>query len=147
MVGYLQPSDGASVSEGTFRDEAGHEVNAVSSSDNQFLGMSPEEVLARFKVGDKVAGPVKERLASLLQSLPEVFSTGYADIGCYKGDEVDLEREPGTRPMFAKPYPVTLAREQHPRDQLGKLEAAGVIAVGEPSDCNSPIVLVSKGNR
>ena len=145
-MGYLQPLDGAGVSEATIHDEAEYEVNAVSSSDNQFLGLSSEEVLAKFNVG-KVDGPAREKLGSLLQSFPEVFSTGYADIGCYKGGEVELELEPGTRPKFAKPYPVPLAKEQPLRDQLGKLEAGGVIAVGEPCDWNSPVVLVSKGNR
>ena len=73
VVGYLQPLDGAGVAEATFHDETEHEVNAVSSSDNQFLGQSPEAVLAKFKVGDEITGSAKEKLRSLLQTFPEFF--------------------------------------------------------------------------
>ncbi|KAF0302154.1 hypothetical protein FJT64_025765 [Amphibalanus amphitrite] len=52
VVGYLQPLDGAGVTESVaFSDEDEHEINAVSSSDNQFLGLSSEEVLDKFNVG------------------------------------------------------------------------------------------------
>ena len=125
VVGYLQPLDGAGVTESVaFSDEDEHEINAVSSSDNQFLGLSTEEVLDKFKVGSEFTGPAREKLGSLLQSFPDVFSTSYADIGCYQGGDVELELEPGTRPKFSKPYPVPLAKEQPLRDQLGKLQAS-----------------------
>ena len=76
VVGYLQPldgagvvepelpqpSDGAGVAGSAFHDETDHEVNAVSSSDNQFLGLASHEVLAEFNVGGEVTGPAREKL-------------------------------------------------------------------------------------
>ena len=146
VIGYLQPTDGADI---TLPRDTGTpetaETNAVSASDGQFLGMESEDILARFQVGEEIKGSNREKVASLLQSFPDVFSQNYTDIGCYAGGDVDLEFEPGTRPRFSKPYPVPWAKEKVLEEQLNALQAGGVIAVGEPSDWNSPVILVPKG--
>ena len=146
VIGYLQPTDGADITLPRDTDTPDTaEVNAVSASDGQFLGLEPEEVLARFQIGDEVKGPSREKVASLLQSFPGVFSQSYTDIGCYGGGDVDLELEPETRPRFSKPYQVPWAKEKALKEQLDALQASGVIAVGEPGDWNSPVILVPKG--
>ena len=63
----------------------------------------------------------------------------------YKGGEIDLELQPDARPQFIKPYPVPWAREEQLKVQLDELQACGVLETGEPSDWNSPIILVPKG--
>ena len=96
--------------------------------DAQFLGMDTEQVLSQFVVGEQMQGASREKVASLLQSFPDVFSNGYADVGCYNRGDVDLELAPGAKPRFSKPYPVPWAKEQALREQLDELEASGVIA-------------------
>lgn len=155
VVGYLQPSDGADVADIFPRDGDSDEMdatetldtaetNAVSASDGQFLGMDSDEILSHFTVGDEVKGANREKVAKLVQSFPEVFSKDYSDIGCYTGGEVDLELTPDAKPWFSKPYPVPWAKEKALEQQLDALQDSGVIAVGEPSDWNSPVVLVPK---
>ena len=68
------------------------EVNAVSADDGRFLGSSSaDDVLGEFVIGEPLSAGQRDKLASLLRSFPEVFSRGYADIGLYKGGDVDLE--------------------------------------------------------
>ena len=144
VIGYMQLASGVDVTD-VPPDDSVFETNAVSAGDSKFLGKGTDEILELFKVGEGLKGSSREKLASLLQSFPEVFSESYSDIGCYNGGEVDLEVQPGTRPQFAKPYPVPWAREKALGEQLQQLQASGVVAVGEPSDWNSPVILVSKG--
>ena len=121
------------------------EVNTVSADDGRFVGKTTDEVLSEFVVGSPITPSQRDKLAALLSSFPEVFSRGYADIGRYTGGDVDLELQEGARPQFIRPYPVPWARESQLRTQLDELQACGVLEQGEPSDWNSPIVLVSKG--
>ena len=150
VVGYLQPADGANVTDAVPRsthctDTDTPVTNAVSSSDAQFLGMDTEEILSQFSVGEQVSGASRDKLASLLRSFSGVFSASYADVGCYNKGEIDLQLAPGAKPQFSKPYPIPWAKEQALRDQLTELESSGIIAVGESSDWNSPVILVPKG--
>ena len=73
------------------------------------------------------------------------FSRGYGDIGTYSSRHVNLELLPGDRPQFVKPCPVPWAREEQLKSQLDELQSCGVFEEGEPSDWNSPIILVPKG--
>lgn len=123
------------------------EVNAVSADDGRFVGKSTDDVLAEFMVGEPLSASQRDKLASLLSSFPEVFSRGYADIGVYKGGEVELELQSGVRPQFVRPYPVPWAREEQLRAQLNELQSCGVIEAGEPAEWNSPIILVPKGKN
>ena len=128
-------------------DTDSFEVNAVSADDGRFLGSSADDVLGEFVIGEPLSAGQRDKLASLLRSFPEVFSRGYADIGLYKGGDVDLELQPGARPTFVKPYPVPWAREEQLQAQLDDLRACGIIENGAPSDWNSPILLVPKGKK
>ena len=120
-------------------------VNTVSADDGRFVGKTTAEVLSEFVVGPPVTASQRDKLAALLSSFPEVFSRGYADIGRYNGGDVDLELQEGARPQFIRPYPVPWARESQLKSQLDELQACGVLEEGEPSDWNSPIILVPKG--
>ena len=64
---------------------------AMSADDSRFLVASTEEILANFQVGDQISDQHRDKLAGLLRCYPEVFSRSYADIGSFKGEEVDLE--------------------------------------------------------
>lgn len=94
VVGYLQPASGVDVSGAAPPDDDIFETNGVSAGDSRFVGKEPEEILEQFKVGEQLKGPTREKVASLLQSFPEVFSDSYADIGCYRGGDVDLDLQP-----------------------------------------------------
>lgn len=120
-------------------------VHTVSADDGRYLGKTTDEVLSEFVVGSAITGSQRDKLAALLTSFPEVFSRGYADIGRYKGSDIDLELQEGASPQFIRPYPVPWAREQQLQMQLDDLQACGVLEQGEPSDWNSPIILVPKG--
>ena len=104
-------------------------------------------MLGEFVIGEPLSAGQRDKLASLLRSFPEVFSRGYADIGLYKGGDVDLELQPGAFPTFVRPYPVPWAREEQLQAQLDDLRACGIIENGAPSDWNSPILLVPKGRK
>ena len=121
------------------------EVNAVSADDSRFVGKSTSDILSEFVVGEPLSVSQRDRLADLLRSYPEIFSRSYADIGTYNGGTVNLELLPGVRPQFVRPYPVPWAREDQLKSQLDELQSCGVIEEGEPSDWNSPIILVPKG--
>ena len=95
-------------------------------------------------MGQTVTNGERDRLAGLIRSFPGVFSQGYSDIGCYKGEPIDLELKPGASPQFVKPYPVPWAKEERLKEQLDELQACGVIAEGEPADWNSPVLLIPK---
>ena len=81
-------------------------MNAVSADDGRFVGKSTDEILTEFLVGDPITGTQRDKLAVLLASFPEVFSRGYADVGRFKGEKVQLDLQPGAQPQFVKPYPV-----------------------------------------
>lgn len=121
--------------------------HAVSADDSRFLGASTDDVLDHFCIGDQITGQHCDKLATLLKSQSEVFSRGYADIGSYKGEEVDLELEPGTRPQFSKPYPIPWARESQLKTHLDELHGCGIVEQGPPSEWNSPILLIAKPTR
>ena len=87
----------------------------------------------------------RDKLAALLSSFPEAFSRGYSDICLYRGEYFDIELQSGARPAFTRPYPVPWAREAQLKAQLDALQGCGVVEEGEPSDWNSPIILVAKG--
>ena len=75
VVGYLQPSDGAEITDIFPRDrdfdetdaaetQDTAETNAVSASDDGFrLGMDSDEILSHFDVGDEVRGANREKVA------------------------------------------------------------------------------------
>lgn len=155
VIGYAESVDHVETCDGepaasdaaTVTGDGTAEVNAVSADDGRFVGKATQEILSEFVVGEPISGSQRDKLASLLSSFPEVFSRGYADIGKYQGDDVDLELQSGARPQFAKPYPVPWAREDQLRSQLEELQACGVLEEGEPSDWNSPIILIPKGPK
>lgn len=115
-------------------DEAAVEVNAVSADDGRFVGKGTDEILSEFVVGEPITGAQRDKLAALLASFPGAFSRGYADIGKFKGDEVNLELQPGTNPQFIKPYPIPWSREEQLKSQLDELQSCGVLEEGEPAD-------------
>ena len=152
VIGYLQPADGADISDvsppPTDTDETDDnpaEVNGVSASDGQFLGQDADDILAQFEIGEEIKGTNRDKVAKLLRSFSDVFSKSYSDIGCYSGGEADLELKPGAKPQFVKPYPVPFAKEAALKQQLAELQASGIIAEGEPCEWNSPVILISKG--
>ena len=153
VIGYLQPADGADISDvslpSTDADETDDnpaETNGVSASDGQFLCQDTDDVLAQFEIGEEIKGTHRDKVARLLRSFPGVFSKTYSDIGCYTGGEADLELKPGAKPQFVKPYPVPFAKEKALERQLTELQASGIIAEGEPCEWNSPVILISKGS-
>lgn len=127
--------------------EATQSQHAVSADDSRFFGASTDQILSEFEVGDQIVGPHRDKLAELLKANPEVFSRSYADIGSYKGDKVDLELEPGTRPQFSRPYPIPWAREPQLEEQLRELQSCGIIEQGPPGEWNSPILLIAKPSK
>ena len=120
-------------------------VNAISSDDGRYIGKATDEILSEFVVGGCIGVSQRDKLAALLSSFPELFSRGYSDIGFYRETDVDLELQPGARPVFTRPYHIPWARETQLKAQLDELKGCGVVEEGGPSDWNSPIILVSKG--
>ena len=143
VIGYLESVEPVEAEPVERVEEA--QVNAVSADDSRFVGKSTSDILSEFVVGEPLSATQRDRLADLLRSYPEIFSRSYADIGTYDGGDVDLELLPGVRPQFVRPYPVPWAREDQLKAQLDELQSCGVIEEGEPSDWNSPIILVPKG--
>ena len=78
---------------------------AVSADDSRFLGASTDEILANFEVGDQISDQHRDKLAGLLRCYPEVFSRSYADIGSYRGEDVDLETRAGHSSTVHKAVP------------------------------------------